>query len=77
LLLSGCRDTEYSYDASFNGRPNGAFTFVALQALKSLAATATYRDWYTAIRQKLPTAEYPQTPNLFGSTTQKRWRLFE
>ena len=29
----GCQDTEYSYDAWFRGRPNGAFTFVALRAL--------------------------------------------
>jgi len=24
----------------------------------------------------LPTAEYPQTPNLYGSFRQKRWQLF-
>ena len=28
VLFSGCQDTEFSYDTSFNGRPNGAFTRV-------------------------------------------------
>jgi len=74
LLLAGCQDTEYSYDAYFQGRPNGAFTFVALRALEGLAKTATYRDWYKAIRAVLPSQQYPQTPNLYGSSSMKAWR---
>ena len=35
-LISGCMDTEYSYDASFNGRPNGAFTRAAIDAVPDL-----------------------------------------
>jgi hypothetical protein len=76
LLLAGCRDTEYSYDAYFRGRPNGAFSFVALQALKKMPAGATYSDWYKMIRRMLPSRQYPQTPNLYGSTRMKRWRVF-
>ena len=68
--MSGCQDTEYSYDAWFQGRPNGAFTFVALRALKSLPTKATYRDWYNAIRKMLPSQQYPQSPNLYGSTNE-------
>jgi hypothetical protein len=75
LLMSGCQDTEYSFDAWFRGRPNGAFTFVALHALKALPARATYRDWYRAIRKELPSQQYPQTPNLYGSTSMKRWKV--
>ena len=75
LLLAGCQDTEYSYDASFEGRSNGAFSFVALKCLASLPAKATYRDWYTAIRKVLPSQQYPQTPNLYGSTSMKKWRV--
>ena len=75
LLMSGCQDTEYSYDAWFQGRPNGAFTYVALRALKSLPAKATYRDWYKAIRKALPSRQYPQTPNFYGSTSMKRWKV--
>jgi hypothetical protein len=75
LLLSGCQDTEYSYDAWFQGRPNGAFTFVALQELRRLPAKATYRDWYTAVRKVLPSQQYPQAPNLYGSSRMKRWKV--
>jgi hypothetical protein len=76
LLISGCQDYEYSYDANFNGRPNGAFTFVALNTLKKLSAKATYNDWYKAIKKALPTQEYPQSPNLFGSSAMKKWKIF-
>jgi hypothetical protein len=75
LLLAGCQDTEYSYDAYFHGRPNGAFTYVALRTLDSLPGKATYRDWHRAIRGVLPSQQYPQSPNLFGSSSMKRWRV--
>jgi hypothetical protein len=75
LLLSGCQDIEYSYDAHFGGRPNGAFTYTALATLRELPSTATYRDWITAIARSLPSQDYPQTPGLQGSTAQRRWAL--
>lgn len=76
LLMAGCQDTEYSFDAYFNGRPNGAFTFVALDTLASLSAKATYADWFKAISKVLPSQQYPQTPNLFGSKRMRKWRVF-
>ena len=75
LLMAGCQDTEYSYDAYFEGRPNGAFTFVALRALGSLPAGATYAQWFAAIRESLPSQQYPQTPNLYGSRSMKQWKV--
>ena len=57
----------------FKGRPNGAFTYYALRTIQSLPAGATYTDWYAAIRQYLPSASYPQTPQIFGG---KRRRKF-
>jgi len=77
LLLAGCQDTEYSYDAFFSGRANGAFTYVALKALAKLKTTATYKDWYTAIRKALPSRQHPQTPNLYGATTMKGWKALK
>lgn len=76
LLMAGCQDSEYSYDAYFQGRPNGAFTFVALRELKRLKSNATYRDWFSAIRKVLPSQQYPQSPNLYGSSSMKKWRIF-
>jgi hypothetical protein len=76
LLMSGCLDHEYSYDASYHGRPNGAFTYNALQLLGSLQPGDDYRTWHKAISKRLPSTSYPQTPNLFGSSTQKAWQVF-
>jgi hypothetical protein len=69
LLMSGCKDVEYSYDAAFGGKPNGAFTYVALAALKQNPASP--RAWHKLIREKLPSVNYPQTPQLFGSKKAK------
>jgi hypothetical protein len=76
LLLAGCQETEYSYDAYFRGRPNGAFTFIALQTLAKLSRSATYEEWYQAIRKELPSQQYPQTPNLYGTKSMKKWKVF-
>ncbi len=76
LLMSGCQDTEFSYDAYFEGRPNGAFSFVALRELAKLPANATYAKWHAAIAKALPSQQYPQTPNLYGSHSMKRWKVF-
>lgn len=77
VLLAGCKDDEYSYDAWFNERPNGAFTYAALQTLKKLPEKATYRDWYWKIREILPHVRYPQTPQLSGSYQQRtKWQVF-
>jgi hypothetical protein len=76
LLMSGCQDVEYSYDAWFQNRPNGAFTYVALEVLKHLGRGATYQDWYKGIRKILPSQQYPQSPNLYGSSAMKKWKIF-
>lgn len=73
LLISGCMDTEYSYDATFAGRPNGAFTRAAIDALPNLPSGATYVDWHTSIRSVLPNLNHPQTPQLTASPSQRSW----
>lgn len=78
VLLSGCADEEYSYDAYFNQRPNGALTYIALWCLGKMTAESTYQDWFNMIRKYLPHQYYPQTPQLSGSWTQrKKWKLFQ
>jgi hypothetical protein len=74
LLLSGCKDVEFSFDADFSGRPNGAMTRAALEALKENPATP--QEWFKAIRKHLPSQTYPQTPQLFGGTKAKRGPMF-
>lgn len=74
LLAAGCQDNEYSYDAYINGRFNGAFTRVALDALKTKPATP--RTWMKEIRKTLPSTQYPQKPKLYGSRWRKRRAMF-
>lgn len=78
LLLSGCAEgpNNYSYDATIAGRPNGAFTYYALKTLKTLPPSATYADWHAAIRGSLPSASYPQTPQIFGSKVARKYKVF-
>jgi hypothetical protein len=59
------------------GRPCGAFTYYALKALKTLPAGATYADWHAAINPAfLPSASYPQSPQIFGSEDARKRKIF-
>ena len=66
LLFAGCQDVEYSMDASFGDRPNGAFSYFAIKALKDMLPDSTYSDWFKRIKTYLPSNDYQQTPNLYG-----------
>ncbi len=74
LLAAGCQDIQSSYDAEFNGRANGAFTYVALRALGSNPASP--KAWMAEIRKHLPAPAYPQNPRLFGSQAARNGPMF-
>ncbi len=79
LLLSGCKEgpNNFSYDARIGGRPTGAFTYFALKVLKTLPATATYADWHAAITPAfLPSATYPQSPQMVGNPAARKQPIF-
>ena len=79
LLLAGCKEgpNNFSYDARIGGRPCGAFTYYALKALKALPANATYADWHAKINPGyLPSASYPQSPQIFGSADARQRKIF-
>lgn len=71
-LLSACADTEVAYDASFDGRPNGAMTRAALDALTD-DGSDTLAGWHRNIRRRLPSGAHPQTPQLAATWLQRRW----
>jgi hypothetical protein len=71
VLVSGCADTEYSYDAWFHDRANGAFTRMAIDTFDG----QTMRGWHAAIRGRLPSSSYPQSPQLQARYHQRFWRL--
>lgn len=79
LLLSGCKEgpNNFSYDARIAGKPTGAFTYYALKALKSLPANATYGQWHAAITPNfLPSASYPQIPQIVGNQEVRHHKIF-
>lgn len=77
LLLSGCMEgpNNYSYDARINGRFNGAFTYYALKTLRTLPAEATYAQWHAAIARYLPSASYPQSPQIVGNASARKRKV--
>lgn len=76
ILITGCSDSEYSYDAEFNGRPNGAMSALAIKVIKQ-NPEATYKEFFEGLRGLLPSDEYPQSPQLEGSDANKNRLLFE
>lgn len=70
-MISGCTDAEYSWDAWFDGRANGAFTRAAIDTEMSGLSLGR---WYAGIRQLLPAATYPQTPQLIATSYRKYTR---
>jgi hypothetical protein len=76
LLITGCTDSEYSYDAEIDGRYNGAMSAMALRVIKQNPGL-TYNEFYTRLRTMLPSKDYPQSPQLEGSDAHKGTLLFE
>lgn len=76
ILITGCSDSEYSYDAEFDGRPNGAMTASAIRVIMQ-NPDITYRQFHAGLRAILPSSEYPQTPQLEGSNANKDRKLFQ
>jgi hypothetical protein len=72
ILLSGCADHEFSYDTTFDGRPNGAFTRAAIDTLAPVGTRQSYAAWHKAIRAAIDFDSYPQTPQLSASLWQRR-----
>lgn len=62
-VYAGCGAEEYSFDAVFNGRPNGAMTYFWKKAVK---LERIHEVVYHYIRQNLPSTRHPQTPTLEG-----------
>lgn len=75
ILIAGCQSSEYSYDAYINNRYNGAMTYHAINVIKQ-NPTATYEEFYTELRKRLPSDEYQQSPQLEGRVSNLKTKLF-
>ena len=67
--ISGCADTEYSYEhVDDAGRSMGAMSRVAREAYAEMqetkASKRTFREWHARIGKELPERRYPQSPQL-------------
>lgn len=69
-LISGCADTEYSYDAWFGSRANGAFSRAGIDAYQ---AGISLNAWFKRIRSILPNGSYPQSPQLTAASLYRKY----
>lgn len=76
ILLSGCTDREYSYDAYFGGKYHGAMTYYALQAMREADFQLTYAQLHQRVNYLLENQRYNQHPQLEGKSANKKRRIF-
>ena len=75
VLLTGCRSSEYSYDAKIDGQFQGAMSAHAIKILKA-NPDINYADLHELIRKDLPSRRYPQTPQLEGTVENLNKKVF-
>jgi hypothetical protein len=71
LLLSGCRDNEFSYDANFGGIFHGAMTYNAMDVILKAKYKVTYEQLHRRINLRLTKGNINQHPQLEGKKTFK------
>jgi hypothetical protein len=76
ILISGCKDSEYSYDALIGGVYHGAMTYHALEIIQAMKYRVTYRQLETQLEYKLEDAGYPQHPQVEGKRKHLRRQIF-
>jgi len=77
VLLSGCTDKEYSYDALIGGNYHGAMTYFALKAIEDSNYKISYSKLHTKLTKLLNDAGYNQHPQLEGKVRNKRKQIFK
>jgi hypothetical protein len=76
ILLSGCKSTEYSYDAQIGAAFNGAMTYYAIDTIKKANYKITYADLATQLNIALTAEGYKQHPQLEGKYSNKKRLVF-
>jgi metacaspase-1 len=67
VLISGCKDNQYSADGDFNSIYHGALTFYLAQTLKEHNWKIGYADLVTLLNEKMDQNNFEQDPQLEGS----------
>lgn len=76
ILLSGCTDREYSFDANIGGVYHGAMTYFAQKAIRDAGYKLTYNQLHAQLNYLLEQTEYAQHPRLEGSSRKKKRQIF-
>lgn len=76
VLVSGCRDNQYSYDARFGNVYHGAMTYFALEIIKAANYKLSYADLWDQLVPRLETEGYDQEPQVEGKAANKNRQLF-
>lgn len=76
ILLTGCSDQEFSYDALIGGTYHGAMTYHALQVIKAAKYKLTYAQLHDRMLPLIEKADFPQTPQLEGAAANKKRQIF-
>jgi hypothetical protein len=76
VLVSGCRDIQYSYDAKIGSRYHGAMTYYSLQALERARWSTSYKAWVPRVNALLRDGGYDQSPQLEGRAEAKTRKVF-
>ena len=74
VLLSGCTDKEYSYDAHIGGKYHGALTYYSLEAIRAANYELTYAQLPSRVTYLI--SDYPQHPQLEGKAANKKRAIF-
>lgn len=76
ILLSGCTDKEYAYDAFIRGAYHGVMSFFALRTIRAAHGRITYAQLHTRLNSLLYKADYEQHPLLEGTSRNKERQVF-
>jgi hypothetical protein len=76
VLLSGCSEREYSYDALIDGVYHGAMTYHALKAIREAGYELTYAELQARLVAMVEAAGFPQHPQLEGRAETKAQQIF-
>lgn len=76
VLLAGCLDSEYSFDAVIEGDYHGAMTFHAIRAIEEAGYAITYAELAERLTPALEAAGYSQHPQLEARSDMKHRQVF-
>lgn len=76
ILLSGCKSSQYSFDAVIDGVPSGAFSHFALAAIRDAGYAITYEALHARVVPALADSNYDQEPQLEGRVAGKARQIF-